>query len=503
MLQVEKGHGSLRWASQAIRLTRSGRTLLNQVGFLPLAVIHDKLLSKTPIAAEILPQKLANKIWRDLVTGANEEHSVIIPGATYKPRRVIPTGIIERFLRNVKADIESHFAPKNRTKQVSGKSDERGKAQGNTPQSGESQSISQNRILKKPISEITVSDVTDLLRELADKVKSGGGGSYLKKLAAEIHSYASHLNPALDRIFDSECKKFDDETTPGLPDNGYRFPMDGELTPKKMELADLMYAVCRAVHPFASSRGTTEPVPTAEKLQTLINSLTCYANKKVASRSVRLRDIVIALYPGNPDAWKDKAALQKQQEAFNLVLGILRDHWEGPFDVEHFQDYVVREAVSHRIAESTGRSMEPVSGKYADVEWQIRKLHNSGLAAETLKAVCEKSPDVAKATGLDTCKARKEAHTVGKPAEPAAPPCTPPKLDEPKSRVRVDAKWYDVTDEAKRMLKILFEAKGAWIQGKNIGGRPDKIRNAMPKPVKQIVESHRRNGYRIPSLLPK
>ena len=44
-----------------------------------LAVIHDKVLPNCPpITRETLPKELADEIWRDLVTGANEEDQLLI-----------------------------------------------------------------------------------------------------------------------------------------------------------------------------------------------------------------------------------------------------------------------------------------------------------------------------------------------------------------------------------------------------------------------------------------
>ena len=78
-----------------------------------LAVIHDKVLPNCPtITTGTLPKELADEIWRDLVTGANNEDQLI-----GTPKWVIPTGKIEAFLRNVNDDIESHLAPKQRTDQ--------------------------------------------------------------------------------------------------------------------------------------------------------------------------------------------------------------------------------------------------------------------------------------------------------------------------------------------------------------------------------------------------
>ena len=81
-----------------------------------------------------------------------------------------------------------------------------------------------------------------------------------------------------------------------------------------------------------------------------------------------------------------------------------------------------------------------------------------------------------------------------------------PELDDAaRLRVRVGGKWYDISDEAMRMLRILFKAEGAWVQGSTISkeNRPDKTRKRMPAAVSAIIESHKRHGYRIPSLLPR
>lgn len=76
-------------------------------------------------------------------------------------------------------------------------------------------------------------------------------------------------------------------------------------------------------------------------------------------------------------------------------------------------------------------------------------------------------------------------------------------LDARAQRVRVGEKWYDISDEQKSVLSVLFEAKGAWVSGPALGKRPDKTIRAMPPEVQEMVESHQRNGYRIPALLPK
>jgi len=101
----------------------------------------------------------------------------------------------------------------------------------------------------------------------------------------------------------------------------------------------------------------------------------------------------------------------------------------------------------------------------------------------------------------DTTPASKDVVTTkaDKRREP-----TGPNLDHDRQRVSLKGKWYDLTNEQTAVLSVLVQAKGAWVGGSNCGGsRPDKTIKGMPRPVRKIVQSHTRNGYRIPSLLPK
>jgi hypothetical protein len=49
-------------------------------------------------------------------------------------------------------------------------------------------------------------------------------------------------------------------------------------------------------------------------------------------------------------------------------------------------------------------------------------------------------------------------------------------LDSNGIRIRIGKKWHDITDKQHEMLKILLKARGEWVIGKIIGGRPDKLR---------------------------
>ncbi|MGA2679221.1 MAG: hypothetical protein ABSF37_07970 [Sedimentisphaerales bacterium] len=81
-------------------------------GYAILAAIHDNVLPHCPLIAKgIMPKELFNKIWRDLVTGANEECRAL-PIITPDKIMVIPITKVENFLQNVTDDIKSHFPSK-------------------------------------------------------------------------------------------------------------------------------------------------------------------------------------------------------------------------------------------------------------------------------------------------------------------------------------------------------------------------------------------------------
>ena len=96
---------------------------------------------------------------------------------------------------------------------------------------------------------------------------------------------------------------------------------------------------------------------------------------------------------------------------------------------------------------------------------------------------------------------RNEKAGARKPAKPKSHW----ELDTKRQRVRVGGKWYDLSDEQKCVLSVLIAAKGAWVQGRDLGKRPDKTIKAMPKPVQRIIESRKGTGYgyRLPALLPE
>ena len=105
-------------------------------------------------------------------------------------------------------------------------------------------------------------------------------------------------------------------------------------------------------------------------------------------------------------------------------------------------------------------------------------------------------------TYLDSVRgAATETAITAMPAERSSSRPATPRLDKQKLRISVNGTWHNVTETQTRMLAVLFEADGAWVGGKTIGGRPDKTRKAMPKPVAAAIETHRAYGYRIPSLL--
>jgi len=69
-------------------------------GYALLAVIHDNILPHCPpIAKDVLPKKLSQEMWRNLVTGIDIEHQL------GQPKSIIRRHVIASFLIDVRADI--------------------------------------------------------------------------------------------------------------------------------------------------------------------------------------------------------------------------------------------------------------------------------------------------------------------------------------------------------------------------------------------------------------
>jgi len=82
-----------------------GMTLLGD--YTLLGVIHDKVLPHCPcIAKGILPVKLVELIWQNLISGIDIESKTYTPGNGYSPSPLFRKDNIKRALDNVVADIE-------------------------------------------------------------------------------------------------------------------------------------------------------------------------------------------------------------------------------------------------------------------------------------------------------------------------------------------------------------------------------------------------------------
>lgn len=149
-------------------------------GYALLAVIHDNVLTHCPSTATgILSKELVNKIWRDLVTGANVEDSI-------SSRWVIPTLIIEHFLRDVKTDVDSHLAPKNITEQKKPASNTTAQETHTTGEKGNNQ-----------INNINVlSDIANRLdKVLANNLKLKSSIiNHVQKITQEATRYSGYIN---------------------------------------------------------------------------------------------------------------------------------------------------------------------------------------------------------------------------------------------------------------------------------------------------------------------
>jgi len=115
----------------------------------------------------------------------------------------------------------------------------------------------------------------------------------------------------------------------------------------------------------------------------------------------------------------------------------------------------------------------------------LRELKALSLRLEVEQA---EGPKASKAEAVDARKVAKSRRAR-------------PRLDKRGRRVSDGKCWHDVTDEQYQMFEVLFEANGAWVQGPNLSKRPDKRCAGMHPNLQRLIETHQRDGYRIPALL--
>jgi hypothetical protein len=75
------------------------------------------------------------------------------------------------------------------------------------------------------------------------------------------------------------------------------------------------------------------------------------------------------------------------------------------------------------------------------------------------------------------------------------------KIDEGGLTAWLNGKSHKITERQKNFLKELLNKKGEWVSGKklrkDIDERVDKIKNSLPSPIKKLIKSHTRDGYRL------
>jgi hypothetical protein len=74
-------------------------------------------------------------------------------------------------------------------------------------------------------------------------------------------------------------------------------------------------------------------------------------------------------------------------------------------------------------------------------------------------------------------------------------------IDKDRLEVSYKNKTFPITERQVEFLEQLAKKPGVWIPGselkKSYGERLDKVKNKLPEPILELIESHTRNGYRL------
>lgn len=194
--------------------------------------------------------------------------------------------------------------------------------------------------------------------------------------------------------------------------------------------------------------------------------------------SKNLRDILAALYPGNPNFWNDKKAMGRQIAAYNLALQMLRDFWDNsPFLHDEVSDFLALESLRSEGKKITGETMA-ATDRHAHIDAQIRRIHNAGRTPAIVKEICVQYPDVSKKIRLNI-EALEPPINITAPEQPAKKRIpAPPTL----TTDEIGILRLLISGEAKKQIVIATEMKRT---EKTIGNCIKRLRaNGLTKPVK-------------------
>jgi hypothetical protein len=196
-----------------------------------------------------------------------------------------------------------------------------------------------------------------------------------------------------------------------------------------------------------------------------------------------LRDVLAALIPlGEDDTLPSPAT---RQYALNLALDILCDSWKGPYDREAVESYIRGVSLWRSVNRIKGGNIGPVSSDPdKSIDDEIRRLHGDGLTAKLVGAICEKYPDVAKATGLDQFKVAPAPKPAdGTPDAQVNPPrvekSRPMPLTELATRIFKDP---TKTRKLKSVYSNIIEKVGDKSWTIELGTLPPNIRKELERP---------------------
>lgn len=105
-------------------------------------------------------------------------------------------------------------------------------------------------------------------------------------------------------------------------------------------------------------------------------------------------------------------------------------------------------------------------------------------------------------------------NSLFRPGAPNPSPAVPESLDDPAKRrsngqrrltvaidppqAVLDGTPYALTQDGATFVQALLNAEGDWVAGCKLDMRADRVKKALPKPIRELIESSPGKGYRIP-----
>jgi hypothetical protein len=305
-------------------------------------------------------------------------------------------------------------------------------------------------------------------------------------------------NDGWDGLFDDDSDFCDESWRKGL----YIFRYTNDIFYESMRLCTKLLDSERGT---AEQKGTEKPEKAIPKeielMERLADELLKWTSKPLFPKSPGREEEQLEKYASEPYEKNHKKYVGQQTQLFcilggdfDCIVNWLKWHKaEIGKDIDEKRNKIRREfeSIVHNQLHSNNYELATATMTAEGYAGELAKslLHIARLAREGEKAQSGITETRQKIKDLKTSKQQKKNRK------------TKLKIDEGGLNARLNGKSYKITDRQMDFLKELLNKREMWVSGKTLrkhnDERVDKIKNSLPSPIRKLIQSHTRNGYRL------